>query len=119
MSAKAQLQTVAIEVARQASWRFSVQQFTDTAMTQPADLTGYTPRLRIWRHPYETSPVFDCSATPRMTSASIAIAKCEIDIPAARMAASTLDGQEYQIRIDATSGTDKVELLRGTWTPRD
>jgi hypothetical protein len=110
--------SVAFTASRNASWRITVGHYSNTAMTTPNDFTGYTARLKIWEHPYEEQPVFDCSATPRITAASPAGGgQWTIDLPAARMAASTIDKREYQIRFTATAGTYTREIFRGTWTP--
>lgn len=109
---------VSFTASRNASWRITVTHYANTAMTTPTDMTGYTGRLKIWQHPYENEPIFDHSATPRLTMASPAGGGAwQIDIPAARMAASTIDRREYQLRFTATAGNYTREIVRGTWTP--
>lgn len=120
MPLKTELERVSLEISRRASWRTTVTVHSDTARTVPVDYSGYTGECRIWRHPYEQSPVCVMTvANGRIASASPAGGGAwAIDLPQPRVAASLEDGTEYQVRFTAASGTSVDELFRGTITAR-
>lgn len=120
MPLKTELQRVTMEISRKANFSYTFTEWNDTALTQPANYTGYTGEMRVWRHPYENKPVFVINqANGLIASASPAGGgSWAVDIPFARVAASLEEGVAYEFRFSAASGLNSKELVRGTITGR-